>query len=55
MAEAGASSRCCAVCGRALEGSEALIGIPDLMIEMHETCYRRSQETKKPTPPKVPE
>jgi hypothetical protein len=55
MADAATFPRRCAVCGKHMEATDRIVGVPDLMVEMHEACYRRSLESKKPTSPKVPE
>jgi hypothetical protein len=36
----------CAFCGEILAPAEPRVGIPDLMIEMHETCYRLHVEKR---------
>ena len=54
-ADAATFPRRCAVCGKNMEPTDRIVGVPDLMVEMHETCYRRSLESKKAPSPKVPE
>ena len=41
----------CALCAKPLDPSEANVTVPDLLLEMHEACYRQFLETG-PRPPK---
>jgi hypothetical protein len=43
---AGLSPRC-ALCGESLDATESNVGIPDLLIEMHEACYRLHVESER--------
>jgi len=34
----------CSLCGQSVEPTEPVFSIPDLMIEMHQACYRLHRE-----------
>jgi hypothetical protein len=40
MTDDAPSSVRCALCGKSLDSGEPRVGVPDLLIEMHESCYR---------------
>jgi hypothetical protein len=40
MTDDAPSSARCALCGKSLDPGDPRIGVPDLLIEMHESCYR---------------
>lgn len=40
MIDGARSSARCALCGENLDPAEPRVCVPDLLIEMHESCYR---------------
>jgi hypothetical protein len=40
MTDDAPSSARCALCGKSLDPADPRVGVPDLLIEMHESCYR---------------
>ena len=40
MSSAAPGRSRCPLCGKSVEPADARVGIPDLLIEMHEACYR---------------
>jgi len=44
MSDDARSSARCVLCGQSLDPIEPRLGVPDLLIEMHESCYRPHTE-----------
>jgi len=49
MIDGARSSARCALCGQSLDPAEPRVSVPDLLLEMHESCYRpRLEEELRP-------
>jgi hypothetical protein len=44
MSDDARSSARCVLCGQSLDPTDPRVGVPDLLIEMHESCYRPHTE-----------